>query len=519
MSRGTKITPVLRYRNPRTAARWLCGAFGFREHDAVEESGGHLKYVILRLGSSFVLVRPVADLGFDDLLVQPEAVGGANTQVCYVTVADVDAHRVRAEGAGARIEIEPQDDGLGGRFYTCRDLEGHLWSFGTRTYGLHEADPGEWDLASPPLAQGSTAITVVPAGYLRERRPMPLRTTAVVAVMACVVMGGWIAYRTYAGADTASAVQAERALDQLAQERRRSAEAEDASRAAAAKFADERVVAADVRRSLERAQADVARERQRKDEALAALADVKAQAQSLEQAKVSAENARSEAARDGAASAALAKAASDRSAELQKQVSQLQRDDAARQENLKEARATLLAVQSELEKLRSNTSVAAEAEIGNRAPVTAGPGVAQKSEPLQPTSEEKANEAGSAAAVADVVSPEALAGEEKAVEPKTACAAAVQGKVPFGRKGSSTWAEGSLTRLCQGAETSLEPARCFEELMRGKVSWGGGTVWMTQNALALCGGARNARRTLDCFAAQVAAEEPWPAAIRRCRPS
>jgi uncharacterized glyoxalase superfamily protein PhnB len=515
MSQGTKITPVLRYRNPRTAARWLCDAFGFREHDAAEEPGGHLKYVVLRLGSSFVLVRPVADLGFDDLLVQPEAVGGANTQVCYVTVADVDAHRVRAEAGGARIEIEPQDDGLGGHFYTCRDIEGHLWSFGTRTYGLPGTDPGEWQLESLPLTQGSTALTVVPSNHRAGRPPSRLRTAAVLAAMVCMVVGGWTAYRTYVGAE----VQAERALEQLAQERRRLAEVEDASRAAAMKLADEREVAADVRRLLERAQMDVARERKRGDEALAALADAKAQARSLEQAIVSAEKARSEAARDGAASAALAKAASDRAAELKEQVSRMQRDDAARKEDLKETRAALLAAQSELEKLRSTVG-AAEAER-NRVAITAVTGEAQKAEPLQPAGAEKVNEVGPAApaAVAEAVSQDAASAEEKAVEPKTACAAAVQGKVPFGRKGSSTWAEGNLTRLCRGAETSLEPVKCFEELMRGKVSWGGGTVWMTQNALALCGGARNARRTLDCFSAQIAAEEPWPAAIRRCRPS
>ncbi|NJO22021.1 MAG: hypothetical protein HC868_02560 [Sphingomonadales bacterium] len=67
-------------------------------------------------------------------MVQPDHAGQACTQVCYLAVPDVDAHYRRAAIAGATIELAPGSDGLGGDFYTCRDLEGHLWSFGTRDY-------------------------------------------------------------------------------------------------------------------------------------------------------------------------------------------------------------------------------------------------------------------------------------------------------------------------------------------------------------------------------------------------
>jgi hypothetical protein len=59
--------------------------------------------------------------------------------------------------------------------------------------------------------------------------------------------------------------------------------------------------------------------------------------------------------------------------------------------------------------------------------------------------------------------------------------------------------------------------RCYEELMRGKVSWGGGTAWTAPHALNLCAGSRNARQTIDCFSGKVAADEPWQAAINDCR--
>jgi uncharacterized glyoxalase superfamily protein PhnB len=42
----------------------------------------------------------------------------------------VDAHYAQAIGAGAEIPIDIQDDERGGRSYSCRDLEGHIWNFG-----------------------------------------------------------------------------------------------------------------------------------------------------------------------------------------------------------------------------------------------------------------------------------------------------------------------------------------------------------------------------------------------------
>jgi len=49
----------------------------------------------------------------------------------YVIVPDADAHYAQAKGAGATIVLDIVDASYGGRGYSCRDLEGHLWSFGT----------------------------------------------------------------------------------------------------------------------------------------------------------------------------------------------------------------------------------------------------------------------------------------------------------------------------------------------------------------------------------------------------
>ncbi len=61
---------------------------------------------------------------------QPDEAGG-ETQTAYIVVRDVDAHHARAMAAGAEIVIDIKDEDYGGRDYTCRDPEGHIWTFGS----------------------------------------------------------------------------------------------------------------------------------------------------------------------------------------------------------------------------------------------------------------------------------------------------------------------------------------------------------------------------------------------------
>jgi uncharacterized glyoxalase superfamily protein PhnB len=66
----------------------------------------------------------------DDGMASPQAVGVA-TQALYVYVEALDAHYERARAAGARIVSPPNDTDFGSREYHVRDIEGHLWAFGT----------------------------------------------------------------------------------------------------------------------------------------------------------------------------------------------------------------------------------------------------------------------------------------------------------------------------------------------------------------------------------------------------
>ena len=123
MAQIPSITPLLRYRDVRGAADWLCQAFGFSEHDIQKEADDTINYVILNLADRFVLVAPSGGEAFKSLLVQPEETNWASTQTCYVTVDDIEAHFARAQAAGAQIDAEIEEDGFGGRYYFCRVSE------------------------------------------------------------------------------------------------------------------------------------------------------------------------------------------------------------------------------------------------------------------------------------------------------------------------------------------------------------------------------------------------------------
>ena len=77
------------------------------------------------------MLGSVARDGYGRLVKQPDEIGGAETQSAYVIVTDADTIYARAKAAGARIAIEIKDEDYGGRGFSCYDLEGHLWNFGT----------------------------------------------------------------------------------------------------------------------------------------------------------------------------------------------------------------------------------------------------------------------------------------------------------------------------------------------------------------------------------------------------
>ncbi|TLX56669.1 glyoxalase [Stutzerimonas nosocomialis] len=145
MSHFTKHTtatliPCLRYRDVGAALDWLERAFGFDQQHVVEDEQVGIIHAQVSFGNGMLMIGPVADNEYGRQLRQPDEVGAA-TQGIYVIVNSADALYAQAKAAGAEIVVDLKDQDYGGRGFSCRDLEGHLWSFGT--YDPWQEDVGE----------------------------------------------------------------------------------------------------------------------------------------------------------------------------------------------------------------------------------------------------------------------------------------------------------------------------------------------------------------------------------------
>jgi uncharacterized glyoxalase superfamily protein PhnB len=127
---SSTVIPCLRYRDARRMLDWLCEVFGFEPHAVYDDGRGGIAHAQLTLGSGMIMLGSARDDEFGRAQAQPAALGGT-TQSPYLVVADADEVYRRAQAAGAEVVIEIKDEDYGGRGFSCRDPEGHLWNIGT----------------------------------------------------------------------------------------------------------------------------------------------------------------------------------------------------------------------------------------------------------------------------------------------------------------------------------------------------------------------------------------------------
>ena len=125
------VIPTLRYKDAAAAIEWLCEAFGFEKHLVVPAEDGTIVHAQLTFGNGMVMLGSARESEFDDLQKPPSTLGRAVSQSPYIVVDDPDQHYARAVAAGAEIVVEIKDEDYGGRDYSCRDPEGHVWNFGS----------------------------------------------------------------------------------------------------------------------------------------------------------------------------------------------------------------------------------------------------------------------------------------------------------------------------------------------------------------------------------------------------
>jgi len=119
-----QVIPYLLYADAGAAMNWLIETFAFTERVRDKRSDGTVRHGELLLDDGGVIMLGSPGSGFRG----PRELGQV-TQVLCVTVADVPAHRDRAQAAGANVADISIRAGQA-RTYTVDDPEGHRWYFG-----------------------------------------------------------------------------------------------------------------------------------------------------------------------------------------------------------------------------------------------------------------------------------------------------------------------------------------------------------------------------------------------------
>jgi uncharacterized glyoxalase superfamily protein PhnB len=124
------LVPSVIYDDAPAAIDFLVKAFGFERNMVVPGPNDTIAHaqLVIRGTSAMIMLGSSATSSLG--LKSPRALGGVASAI-YIVIDNVDAHCQRARAAGATILREPTDEDYGGRDYSCRDPEGHLWSFGT----------------------------------------------------------------------------------------------------------------------------------------------------------------------------------------------------------------------------------------------------------------------------------------------------------------------------------------------------------------------------------------------------
>jgi uncharacterized glyoxalase superfamily protein PhnB len=125
------IIPCMRYRDAPAAIEWLCTTFGFETQMVVPNEDGSIAHAQLSYGNGMIMLSSIFDTDYGRLVKQPSELNNAVTQNAYLIVKDADLVYGRALEAGAKILLDIKDEDYGGRGFTCRDPEGHVWSIGT----------------------------------------------------------------------------------------------------------------------------------------------------------------------------------------------------------------------------------------------------------------------------------------------------------------------------------------------------------------------------------------------------
>ena len=126
------VIPGLRYRRAPEMIDWLCKTFGFEKQAVYATPDGKVMHSQLTFGNGMIMIGSV-DNGSpaSKLMRQPDEIDGAETQSSYLIVDNIEAMYAGAKASGAEMIFDLEEKDYGGKGFTCRDPEGHIWHIGT----------------------------------------------------------------------------------------------------------------------------------------------------------------------------------------------------------------------------------------------------------------------------------------------------------------------------------------------------------------------------------------------------
>jgi uncharacterized glyoxalase superfamily protein PhnB len=119
--------PILRYEDARKAIDWLRNVFGFKVFLEVPGKSGAIEHARLTLGDNMIMVASLGrDGDFENSFLSPSKIGGV-TQCTSLYVEDPEIIYKMAVENGAQIIDEIEDFQFGGKTFSCKDIESHIW--------------------------------------------------------------------------------------------------------------------------------------------------------------------------------------------------------------------------------------------------------------------------------------------------------------------------------------------------------------------------------------------------------
>ncbi|WP_018811288.1 VOC family protein [Salinispora pacifica] len=125
------VAPYLAYEDPAKAIEWLINTFGFTKLAVFDDGQGHVYHAELQVGEQALIMINGANSALR--IGEPLSLGAASAGTFVRRETDTEVRELhrRAVAAGAEILLEPEVKPHDSYEFTCRDPQGHVWTFAT----------------------------------------------------------------------------------------------------------------------------------------------------------------------------------------------------------------------------------------------------------------------------------------------------------------------------------------------------------------------------------------------------